>query len=84
MIDRETTKILGAIPLNLPFLERLGLCEIINQILVSVNDVDNSTVALVLCLNRLLAPRPLYRIEEWLAETVLPETLGIACRQTQR
>jgi hypothetical protein len=62
MIDRETTKILGAIPLILPFLERLG----------------NGTVALVLCLNRLLAPRPLDRVEEWLAETVLPETLGSA------
>lgn len=78
MIDRETTKILGAIPLILPFLETLGLHEIVNQSLVSVNDVDNGTVALVLCLNRLLAPRPLYRVEEWLAETVLPETLGIA------
>lgn len=78
MIDRETTKVLGAIPLLVPFLERLGLREIVNQSLVSVNDVDNGTVALVLCLNRLLAPRPLFRVEEWLAETVLPETLGVA------
>jgi transposase len=78
MIDRETTKVLGAIPLILPFLEKLGLREIINQTLVSVNDVDNGTVGLVLCLNRLLAPRPLYRVEEWLGETVLPETLGLA------
>jgi hypothetical protein len=78
MIVRETTKVLGAVPLILPFLEKLGLREIINQTFVSVNDVDNGTVALVLCLNRLLAPRPLYRVEEWLAETVLPETLDIA------
>ena len=77
MIDREVTKVLGAIPLILPFLETLGLREVINQTLVSVNEVDNGTVALVLCLNRLLAPRPLYRVEDWLAETILPEYLGI-------
>lgn len=77
IIDREVTKDLGAIPLILPFLKTLGLREVINQTLVSVNDVDNGTVALVLCLNRLLAPRPLYRVEDWLAETILPEYLGI-------
>ena len=69
---------MGAIPLILPFLEKLGLREIVNQTLVSVNDVDNGIVALVFCLNRFLAPRSLWRVEEWLAETVLPEMLGVA------
>jgi hypothetical protein len=28
-------------------------------------------------LNRLLAPQPLYKIQDWLGETMLPEVLGI-------
>ena len=44
-------------------------------------------MALVLILNRLLAPRPLYKVADWLAQTVLVQTLGIpaakfnACRE---
>lgn len=77
MIDREVVKALGAIPLLVPILENLGLREIVGRYLVSVNDVDNGTVALALCLNRLLAPKPLYKVETWLADTVLPEYLGV-------
>src|SRR5207302_822380 len=81
LIDREIIKVLSALPLVVPILETLGLREIVAEHLVGVNDVDNGTVALVLCLNRLVAPRPLYKVEEWLADTILPEYLGIAANK---
>jgi transposase len=39
--------------------------------------VDHGTVAIVLVLNRLTMPLPLYQIADWLAKTVLVYTLGI-------
>jgi transposase len=43
--------------------------------------VDEGTVALVLVLNRLMSPRPLYKVAEWMAETILEETLGISAEK---
>jgi transposase len=77
MIGREVFKALEAIPVLVPILENLGLCEIVERHVPSFNDIDNGTVALVVCLNRLLAPQPLYKVETWLAGTILPEYLGI-------
>ena len=39
--------------------------------------MDHGTVALVLVLNRLHAPRPLWRIADWVAQTVLVNMLGV-------
>jgi len=36
---------------------------------------------MLLTLNRLLAPQPLYHVQDWLAETVLPQVLNIAPAQ---
>jgi transposase len=78
LIDREIIKVLSALPLVVPILQTLGLRGIVAEHLVGVNDVDNGTVALILCLNRLVAPRPLYKVEEWLADTIVPAYLGVA------
>jgi hypothetical protein len=76
---------LGALPLLLPLCERLGLREIINAQCYAdeqvPEDIDVGRVALVLILNRLLAPQPLVHVETWLADTVLPELLGLAADQ---
>jgi transposase len=39
--------------------------------------VDHGTVAVVLILNRMVAPRPLYRVADWVARTVLVYVLGV-------
>jgi hypothetical protein len=44
-------------------------------------EVDHGTVAVVLILNRLMAPRPLYRVTDWLARTVLVYTLGVSAEK---
>lgn len=75
----------GAIPLLSPIIEHLGVGELINRRCHSTSsdtaDLDLGLVTLLLILNRLVAPQPLVRVEAWLAETVLPELLGIDAAQ---
>lgn len=78
-LDKQIVQILGAVPLLLPLFRRLGLREIVNRHLdPSAVEHDPGLVILLLCLNRLLAPRPLVHVETWLEGTVLPDLLGIA------
>jgi len=69
---------LGALPVLYSLLEALQIRDIINRHRPTRAQVDHGTVALVLILNRLTMPLPLYRIADWLAQTVLVHALGIA------
>jgi len=68
---------LGALPVLYGLLEVLQVRDIINRHCPTAAEVDHGTVALVLILNRLVAPRPLYRVADWLARTVLVYQLGV-------
>jgi transposase len=68
---------LGALPVLYALLEVLRVREIINRHCPTGAEVDDGTVAVVLILNRLMAPRPLYQVVDWLAQTVLVYTLGV-------
>lgn len=69
---------MGAFPLVYPILTDLQMRSSINGLVPSQADLDMGCVVVLLVLNRLLAPQPLYRVEDWLAETVLPEVLDVA------
>jgi Domain of unknown function (DUF4277) len=79
-LDRELILHLGALPLLLPLLERLGLRDVVNRHChpdgSRPGDLDVGLVAGVLVLNRLLAPQPLVHVETWLAGTALPDLWG--------
>ncbi len=68
---------LGALPVLYALLEEMRVREIINRHCATRAQVDHGTVALVLIINRLLMPLPLYQVADWLAQTVLVYTLGI-------
>jgi len=68
---------LGALPVLYALLETLRVREIINRYCPTRAEVDHGTVALVLILNRLMLPLPLYQVADWLAQTVLVYTLGV-------
>jgi transposase len=68
---------LGALPVLYALLEVLRVREIINRHCPTKADVDHGTVAMVLILNRLMMPLPLYQVADWLAQTVLVYTLGV-------
>jgi transposase len=74
---RYVVRYLGALPVLYLLLEQLQARTIINRYCPTESPVDHGTVALVLVLNRLIAPRPLYRVMDWLASTVLQDYLGV-------
>jgi transposase len=68
---------LGALPVLYAVLEVLQVRDIINRYCPNQREIDTGTVALVLILNRLLAPRALCHIADWVAQTVLVHQLGL-------
>lgn len=68
---------LGALPLLYALLETLQVRQIINRHCPAQRDVDHGAVAIVLVLNRLMLPLPLYQIADWVGQTVLVSVLGI-------
>ena len=68
---------LGALPVLYALLETLQVRQLINRHCPEQRDVDHGTVAIVLVLNRLMLPLPLYQISEWVGQTVLVSVLGI-------
>jgi hypothetical protein len=84
-LDRELILHLGALPLVLPLLERLGLRELINRRChpagTTTAALDLGLVTSVLVVNRLLAPQPLVHVETWLAGTALPDLWGFDALQ---
>jgi hypothetical protein len=77
MTHSQLRRHLGALPVLYALLETLQVRHIINRYCPTQAEFDHGTVALVLILNRLTMPLPLYRIADWLAQTVLVGTLGI-------
>ena len=75
---RQIVRYLGALPILVALLERLGVRQIINRHCPTQSPIDHGAVALVLVLNRLMAPRPLYKIVNWLSTTLIAEYLGIS------
>jgi transposase len=72
---------LGALPVLYGLLEVLQVRKIINRHCPTAAEVDHGTVAMVLILNRLIAPRPLYRVADWLARTVLVHQVGVPAQK---
>jgi len=68
---------LGALPALYALLEVLRVREITSRHCPTKAEVDHGTVAMVLVLNRLMMPLPLYQVADWLAQRVLAYTLGV-------
>lgn len=68
---------LGALPVLYAVLEVLRVEEIINRHCPSEAEVSHGTVAMVLILNRLTAPRALVNVADWVGRTLLTQTLGV-------
>lgn len=76
-LDQQLSLFIGAIPVLIPIFRQLNVVGIINRYCPCQADIDEGTVALILALNRLMSPHPLYKVSSWMAETVLQETLDI-------
>ncbi len=74
---RQLVRYLGALPVLVALLNRLQVRQIINRHCPTQGRIDHGAVVLVLVLNRLMAPRPLYKMVDWLATTLIAEHLGL-------
>jgi len=81
MVDQLTKKQvchkLGALPVLYTLLQTLEVEQIIERHCPTRGEVAHGTVALVLVLNRLMLPLPLYQIADWVGKTCLVAKLGI-------
>jgi transposase len=77
LTKRQVRYRLGALPVLYALLETLGVRQIINRHCPTYAEVDHGTVALVLILNRLMWPLPLYQVADWVGQTVLEAVLGV-------
>ena len=71
----------GAIPVLYPLLEALQVRQIINGRAPTGADIDLGRVVEVLTLNRLLAPRPLNHVGEWVEQSVVGPMFGLDISQ---
>jgi transposase len=77
LTQAQLRRYMGALPILYGLLEVLDVRRIINRHCPTAADVDHGTVALVMVLNRMIAPRPLYHVADWVARTVLVYRLGV-------
>ncbi|MDY6874442.1 MAG: IS1634 family transposase [Chloroflexota bacterium] len=71
----------GAIPLLYPILEALQVRQIINGLNMTEADIDLGRLVEVLTLNRLLSPRPLNHVGEWVEQSVVGTMFGLDVSQ---
>lgn len=71
----------GAACLTLPVLRALGVSEAVGRRCASQHTVSHGQVIALLVVNRLQAPRPLYKVQDWLAQTGLESALRVQAEQ---
>lgn len=80
-VNNQLSKWVGAIPMVMPLFRDLNLAEIVDEHCPGKEEVSHGTTVMALALNRLLSPRPLYKVGEWLGGTILEDALEIEAAQ---
>lgn len=80
-VTNQLSKWLGAIPVLYPILRQLRVAECVDEHCPGKDEVSHGTVINTLVLNRLMAPKPMYKVGKWMTETVLEDALGISAEQ---
>lgn len=77
----QMARFVGGLLFLYPILQELQVAEVVDTYCPTEAEVEHGTVLSVLVLNRLTAPRPLYKVARWMAFTILPPVLGISARK---
>ena len=80
-VSNQLSKWVGAIPMVMPIFRELNLSQIVDKHCPGKEAVNHGTTVMALALNRLLSPRPLYKVGEWLGGTILEDVLGVEAAQ---
>ena len=79
--NSQIARFVGGILFLLPVLKELKIAEIIDAYCPTEADVSNGIVVSALVLNRLTAPRPLYKVADWMFFSILPLVWRIPARK---
>jgi transposase len=77
LTKRQLRYHLGALPMLYTVLTELQVEETVNRYSPTQSKLKHGTVALVLVLNRLHAPRALWRVADWLGQAALVKVLQV-------
>lgn len=80
-ITKQLSRWVGAIPLLMPIVHNLRMGEIVNQHCSGKEAISHGTTVTALVLNRLLSPKPLYKVGDWMSGTILEDALGVDAEQ---
>ena len=80
-IQSQVARNPGAACLTLPVLRALGVTEAVNGLCASDHVVSHGQIMDLMVVNRLQAPKPLYKVQDWLAQTALESALGVQAAQ---
>ena len=73
----QMAKLLAALPILYPILAELEVEAIIDHYCPTEAEVPIGAVIVILCLNRLTAPKPLSGLADWAAKTAIAELTGV-------
>lgn len=80
-VNNQLSKWVGAVPMVMPIIRDLNIKEIVEEYCPGKEEISHGTSTTVLALNRLLSPRPLYKVGEWLEGTILEDVLEVDAAQ---
>jgi len=73
----QIARFMGGILFLYPILKELNVAEIVDEYCPKRTGESHGLAIAVLVLNRLTAPRPLYKVAQWMAFTILPLVVGV-------
>jgi transposase len=78
---RFDTQIVGALPVIVQYLERLGLADVLNETVPWEGEVPLGTLVEIMVINRLLQPKALFRLGDWAQKSGLTDYYGVTAEQ---
>jgi len=74
---RFDTQTVGALPVIVEYLQRLQVAKTIDCLIPWQGEVPLGTLVEIMIINRLLAPQPLFRLDEWAQQTGVAAFYGL-------
>jgi transposase len=73
----QSVRFVGGLLFLYPIMKELKIADIVDEYCPTDADVGNGMVVSALVLNRLTAPRPLYKVMDWMSTSILPLVWGV-------
>ena len=75
---RFDTQVVGALPVVAAYLKKLGVAEVVNEVVPWEGEVSLGTLTEILICNRLLNPTAMFRIGDWAERAGVTSCYGVS------